>query len=166
MAPPHIPLSFGGAHIPQMNPIVGIQLPFQPGSNPSLNAPGWSNQLGGQDVAYVLSFKPTSSTLILNNTFGMTNPPLFSIFLPIGGQLHTLGNPQPGATLARGNIYNIHYNIPTGMVPNQLLMNQFGEGFYNPGNGHGAYQNLGWAVILQQEPFPGVEHTAHTKREG
>jgi hypothetical protein len=28
MAPPHIPLSFGGAHIPQMNPMVGSQPPF------------------------------------------------------------------------------------------------------------------------------------------
>jgi hypothetical protein len=28
MAPLHIPLSFGGAHIPQMNPTVGSQPPF------------------------------------------------------------------------------------------------------------------------------------------
>jgi hypothetical protein len=39
MAPPHIPLSFGGAHIPQTTPTVGSQPPFHPGSNPSLNAP-------------------------------------------------------------------------------------------------------------------------------
>jgi hypothetical protein len=30
MDPPHIPLSFGGAHIPQMTPMVGIQPPFHP----------------------------------------------------------------------------------------------------------------------------------------
>jgi hypothetical protein len=135
MAPLHIPLSFGGAHIPQMTPTVGSLPPFHPGSNPSLNAPGWSNQPGGQVVAYVPSFTPTSSTLILTNTFGMTNPPLSSRFPPGGGQFHTLGNPQPGATPAGGNIYNPHHNIPTGMVPNQPLMNQFGGGFYNPWTG-------------------------------
>jgi hypothetical protein len=67
-----------------------------------------------------------------------------------------MGNPQPGATLAGGNIYNPHYNIPTGMVPNQPLMNQFGGGFYNPRQGHGAYQNPGWAVIPQHQYFPGA----------
>jgi hypothetical protein len=30
MAPPHIPVSFGGAHIPQMTPTVGILPPFHP----------------------------------------------------------------------------------------------------------------------------------------
>jgi hypothetical protein len=28
MAPPHAPVSFGGGHIPQMNPTVGSQNPF------------------------------------------------------------------------------------------------------------------------------------------
>jgi hypothetical protein len=88
--------------------------------------------------------------------FGMTNPPLSSGFTPGGGQFHTLGNPQPGATLAGGNIYNPHHNIPTGMVPNQPFMNQFGGGFYNPGQGHGAYQNPGWVVIPQQQSFLGA----------
>jgi hypothetical protein len=68
MAPLHIPFSFGGAHIPQMTPMVGSLPPFHPGSNPGLNAPGWSSQPGGQVVAYVLSFTPTSSTPILTNT--------------------------------------------------------------------------------------------------
>jgi hypothetical protein len=152
----HIPLSFGGAHIPQENPTVGSQPPFQPGSNPSRNAPRWSNQLDRQDVTYVPSFTPTSSTFIPTNNFIMTNPPLSSGFPPRGGQFHTLGNPQPGATLARGNIYDPHYKIPTGMVPNQPLMNFFVGGFYNPGQGHGAYQNPRWARIPQQQPFPRV----------
>jgi hypothetical protein len=85
MAPPHIPLSFGGTHIPQKNPMARIQPPFHPSFNPSLNSPGWSNQSSGQVVAYVLSSTPTSSTLILTNTFGMTNPPLSSEFTPGGG---------------------------------------------------------------------------------
>jgi hypothetical protein len=50
MAPPHTPLSFGGGHIPQMNPTVGGQPPFSSGSNPSLNAPGWSTQPGDKPL--------------------------------------------------------------------------------------------------------------------
>jgi hypothetical protein len=156
MAPPHTPFSFGGAHIPQMTPTVGGLPPFHPGSNPGPNAPGWSGQPGGQAVAYGPSFTPTSSTPILTNMFGMMNPPLSSGFTPGGGQFHTLGNPQPGATPAGGNFYNPHHNIPTGMVPNQPFMNQFGGGSYNPGQGHGAYQNPGWAVIPQQQSFQGA----------
>jgi hypothetical protein len=56
MAPPHTPLSFGGGHIPQTTPTVGSQPPFPPGSNPSLNAPGWSTQLGGQATSYIHPF--------------------------------------------------------------------------------------------------------------
>jgi hypothetical protein len=82
MAPLHISLSLGGAHIPQMTPTVGSQLPFHLGSNPSINAPEWSNQLGRQVVAYVHSFTPASSTLIPTNKFGMTNPPLSYVFPP------------------------------------------------------------------------------------
>jgi hypothetical protein len=156
MSPLHIPLLFGGTHIPQRIHMVGIQPPFHPGSNPSLNAPRWSNQSSVKVDAYVPSFTPTSSTPIPTNTFGMTNPPLSSGFPLGGGQFHTLGNPQPGATLAGGNIYNLHYKIPTGMVPNQPLMNMFVGGFYNPGQGNGAYQNLGWDTILQHQSFPGA----------
>jgi hypothetical protein len=58
---------------------------------------------------------------------------------PRGGHFHTLGNPQPAANPARGNIYNPHYKIPTGIMPNQPLMNQFGGGFFNPRQGYGAY---------------------------
>jgi hypothetical protein len=104
MDPLHIKFLFGGAHIPKMTPTVGSQPPFHPKYNSSLNAPGWSGQPGRQAHAYVLSFTPTPSTSIPTNMFGMTNPPLSSIFPPEGGQFHTLGNPQPGATLAEGNI--------------------------------------------------------------
>jgi hypothetical protein len=96
--PPHTPFSFGGTHVPQMTPTVGGFPPFNPGSNPVPNASGWSNQPGRQATAYGPSFTPTSSVPILTNTFGMTNPPLSSGFTPRGGQFHTLGNPQPGAT--------------------------------------------------------------------
>jgi hypothetical protein len=41
------------------------------------------------------------------------------------------------------------------MVTNQPLMNQFGGGSYNPRQGHGAYQNPGWAAIPQQQSFQG-----------
>ena len=85
MAPPQIPLSFGGAHIPQETPTFGSQLPFHLGSNTSLNAPGWSNQPKIQATACVLSFTPSSSTPILTNTFGMMNPPLSFRFSPRGG---------------------------------------------------------------------------------
>jgi len=93
MDPQHIPLSFGGAHITQTTPTVGSQPPFPLGSNPSLNALGWSNQSCRQDTSYIPSFPPSSSTSILTNTFGMTNPPLSSGFPPGGGQFHTMGNP-------------------------------------------------------------------------
>jgi hypothetical protein len=102
MAHPHIPFSFVVSHIPQMTPTVGIEPPFHPRSNPSLNAPGWSGQLGEQDHAYVLSFTPTPSTSILTKMFGMMNPPLSSGFPPREVQFHTLGNPQPRATPAGG----------------------------------------------------------------
>ena len=121
MTPPHTPFSFGGAHIPQTTPIVGGLPPFHPESNPSYNGPRWSNQPGGQATTYDTSFIPTSSILIFTNTFGMTNPHLSSRFTPGGGHFHILGNPQPGATPARGIFYKLHRNIPTG------------GGSYNPG---------------------------------
>lgn len=40
MAPSYDPLSFGGSHVPQVNPTVGGWPPFSFGSNTSLNAPG------------------------------------------------------------------------------------------------------------------------------
>jgi hypothetical protein len=129
MSHSHIPFSFSGSHIPQTTPMVGSLPPFHPWSNPGLNAPGWSGQLEEKYVAYVPSFTPTSSTPILTNMFGMTDPFLSFRFTPRGGQFHTLGNPHPGATSVGGNIYNPHHNIPTRMVPNQPLVNQFGGGF-------------------------------------
>jgi hypothetical protein len=44
MAPPHIPLFFGGAHIPQTTPTIGSLPHFHPGSNLGLNSPRWSGQ--------------------------------------------------------------------------------------------------------------------------
>jgi hypothetical protein len=131
MAPLHIPLLFGVAHIPQMTPTTRIQPPFPPGSNPSLNARGWSNRPGKQDTSYIPSFPPSSSTTILTNMFGMMKPPLSSEFPPRGSLFHTMGNPQHGAPLAGGNVYNPQYTIPTGMVPTQTLMTQFGGGYYH-----------------------------------
>jgi hypothetical protein len=133
MDPPHTPFSFGASHVPQTNPTVRGLPPINPGSNPGPNAYGWSDQPRGQVVAYGPSFIPTSSVLIPTNTFGMKNPPLSSGFTPGGVQFHTLGNPQPRATLARGSFYNPHHNIPTRMVPNQPLMNHFRGGSYNHG---------------------------------
>jgi hypothetical protein len=94
--------------------------------------------------------------LIPTNMFGMMNPPLSSGFTPGGGQFHTLENPQPGATLTGGSFYNPHQNIPIRMMPNQPLMNQPGGESYNPGQGHGAYQNPGWHVIAQTQSFQGA----------
>jgi hypothetical protein len=42
------------------------------------------------------------------------------------------------------------------MMPNQPLMNQFGGGFYNPRQSHGAYQDPGWVVITQHQYFLGA----------
>ena len=89
-----------------MTPTVGGIPYFNPESN--LVSSGWSNQLGRQDIAHVPPFTPTSSISIMTNTFGMTNPPLSYGFTPGGGQFHTLGNPQPGATLIGGSFYNPH----------------------------------------------------------
>jgi len=108
MAPLHVPFLFGGAHIPQLTPTIGSQPPFHHGSNPSLNAPGWSGQLGIKVPSYVPSFTSTLSTPIMTKTFSMTNPPLSSVFPPKGGQFHTLGNPQPRATPDGGIFYNPH----------------------------------------------------------
>jgi hypothetical protein len=102
MAPLHIPLSFGGAHIPQMTPTVGSQPPFPPGSNPSLNAPGWSTQPGGQATSYVPSFPPSSSTPILTNTFVMTNPPLSSGFPPRRESVSYYGKPPSWSSSSWG----------------------------------------------------------------
>jgi hypothetical protein len=146
--PPHTPFLFGCTHVPQMTHTFGGFPPFNPVSNPIPNDSGWSNQLGGQAKTYGPSFTLTSSILILTNTFGMENPSLSSKFTPKGGQFHTLGNPQPRANLAGGSFYNPHQKIPTGMVPNQPLMNHSGGGSYNPEQGHGAYKNPGWVVIV------------------
>jgi hypothetical protein len=133
MAPLHIALSFGGDHITKTTPTVGSQPHFSPGSNPSINTLGWSNQMGRKTTSYISSFPPSSSTLISINTFGMTNPPLSFIFPPIGSQYHTMGNPHPGARLVGGNVYKPHNIVPKGMVPTQPLMNQFGGGYHKTG---------------------------------
>jgi hypothetical protein len=152
--PPYTPFSFGGNHVPQMTPTVGGFPPLNLESNRV--ASGWNNQPGRQASAHVPSFTPTSSASILTNTFFMTNPPLSSVFTPVGGWFHTLGNPQLKATPARGSFYNPHQNIPIGMMPKQPLMNHHGGGPYNPRQGHGAYQNPGWAAIPQPKSFQGA----------
>jgi hypothetical protein len=139
---PYTMFSFGVSHIPQTTLTMGGIPSFNPGSN--IVASGWSNQLGEQASTQVPSFTPTSSVPIMTNTFGMMNPPLSSRFTLGAGQFHTLGNPQPRATPSGGSFYNPHQNIPTKMMPNQPLMNYPGGGSYNPGQGHGAYQNPGW----------------------
>jgi hypothetical protein len=133
MPPLHIPLSFGGAHIPLTNPTTGSQPSFPLGSNPSLNAPRWSNQPSGQVTSYVPSFTPSSSKLIPTNMFGTTNPPLSFGFPPVGIHFHNMVTIHPGGPLAKGNVSNPHYNIPTRMFPNQILMNQFVGCIYNLG---------------------------------
>jgi hypothetical protein len=152
--PPYTPFSFGGTHVPQMNPTMAGIPPFNPRSNPV--ASGFGNQPHGQAISHIPSFTPTSSVLIPTNTFGMKNPPLSFRFTPEGGQFHTLGNIQPGSTPTGGSFYNPHQNIPTRMVPNQPLMNQPRGASYNPRQGHGAYQNRRWAAIPQPQYFQGA----------
>jgi hypothetical protein len=113
--PPYTHFLFGGSHIPQTNPNLG-SVPFlNPGSNPSIV--GWNNPAGKQVLPYIL----ISSVLILNNTFGMTNPLQSSRFPPGGGQYYTLGNPQPRSNPAGGNFHNP-----------QLESNPDGGNFHNP----------------------------------
>jgi hypothetical protein len=137
--PPYTHFSFGGSQVPQTTPNMGDIPVFNPGSNPP--AFGWRNQPGGKSLAQIPSYNHTSSVQILTNTFGVMNPPL-SFRFPLGrGQFYALGNPQPKSNLVGGNFYNPQQNIPTGMMPNQLFMNQPRGGPYNSGQGHGAYQN-------------------------
>jgi hypothetical protein len=152
--PPYTPFSYGASQLPQTNPTMGGIPAFNPRSNPL--ASGRKNQPGGQDSAQVSSYTPTSSVPISTNTFGMMNPPLSSRFTPRGGHFHTLGNPQSRSNLARGKFYNPHQNIPTGMMPNQHFMNQPRGGSYNLEQGHGAYQNPGWAAVPQTQYFQGA----------
>jgi hypothetical protein len=42
------------------------------------------------------------------------------------------------------------------MMPNQPFMNHPRRGSYNPGQGHGAYQNPRWAIVPQTQYFPGA----------
>jgi hypothetical protein len=133
--PPYTPFPFGGSHIPQTNPNIGSVLALNTRSNPFMA--GWNNQPGIQVSSYI----PTSSALILTNTFGMTNP-LQSYGFPLeGGQSYPLGNPQPRSNpvggnfhnpqprsySAGGNFYNPQQNIPVGMTPDPLYMNQPGD---------------------------------------
>jgi hypothetical protein len=152
--PPYTPFSFGGTRVPQTNPTMGGFPPFNLGSNPV--ASGWRNQPGRQAYAQVPSFTLTSSVSITTNMPGMTNPPLSSEFTPRGSQFHTSGNPQSESTPARGSFYNPHQNIATGMMPDQPLVNQHRGGSYNPGHGHGAYQNPIWVAIPQPQYFQGA----------
>jgi hypothetical protein len=65
MTPLHAPLSFGGGHIPQMNPTVGGQPPYYSRSNPSINAPRWSTQPRGHFNSHIPSFPHPLSMSIL-----------------------------------------------------------------------------------------------------
>jgi hypothetical protein len=105
-----------------MNPTIGGHPPFSSGSNPSLNAPEWSTQPGGQDTSYIPSFTPSSSISIPTKAFVMMNPPLSFGVPPIGSHFHAMGNPRPGAPQVRGNVYNPHYATFVGMVPMQPFM--------------------------------------------
>jgi hypothetical protein len=161
--PPYTPFPFGGSHIPQTNPNIGSIPALNLGSNPFTAR--WNNQPGGQVPSYI----PTSSVSIPTNTFGMTNPLQSSGFLLRGGQSYPLGNPQPGSNpvggnfhnpqpgsySAGGNFYNPQQNIPAGMMPNPLYMNQPRGGPYNSRQGYGSYQNPGWTAVPHTQSFVG-----------
>jgi hypothetical protein len=161
--PPYTPFSFGGYHIPQMNPNVG-SAPFpHPGYNPSMA--GWNNPAGGQVLLYI----PTPSVSILTNTFGMKNPLQSSGFPSGGGQSYTLGNPQPRSNPVGGNFHNHQFrtnpfmgnfhnpyqNIHVGMMPNPSYMNQLRGGPYNSGQGFGTYPNPRWSAVPNTQSFVG-----------
>jgi hypothetical protein len=52
--PPYVPFSFGGGHIPQVNPTVGGWNPLSSRPNPSFNALGWSAQPGEIHFLYFI----------------------------------------------------------------------------------------------------------------
>jgi hypothetical protein len=151
--PPYTPFSFCGYQIPQTTLNMGGIPSFNSGSNP-LDS-GWRNQPRGNASAQVSSYTLTSSVLIPINMFGMTNPPLSSRFTPKGGWFHAFGNPQPGSNSTGGNFFNPHQNIPTGIMPNQPLMNHPGGGSKNLRHGHGAYHNPRWVAVPQSQYFQG-----------
>jgi hypothetical protein len=93
---------------------------------------------------------------IPSNTFIMVNPPLSSEVPSEGSQFHTMGNPQPEAPLAGGNIYNPHYVDSVGMVPIQPFMNQFG-GYYPIRQGHG----ISSICIVAHIPANSNSHWGH-----
>jgi hypothetical protein len=82
--PHYVPLSFGGGHIPQVNPMVGGWNPLSFKPNPRVSVPGWSAQMSGQFASYILFVSLSSSTLILTNDFIMAHPPL-SFSVPFRG---------------------------------------------------------------------------------
>jgi hypothetical protein len=161
--PPYTPFPFGGSHITQMNPNIGSFPTINPRSNPSTT--GWNNPIGGEVLPYI----PTSSVLILTNTFGMTNPLQSSGFPPGGDQYYTLGNPQPRSNPvggnfhnplprsnpAGGNFHNPYQNIHAGMIPNPYYMNHPKGGPYNPRHGYGSYNHPRWAIVPQAQSFMG-----------
>jgi len=121
MNPPYVHISFGGGHIPQLNPTVGGWNPLSFKPNSSLNALGWGAQLGGKFTSYNSSFIPPFSMFILKNTFIMVNPPL-SFGVPSGGiQFQTMGNPKSGFPSSGGNVYNHHLSTSKVWCPYNIL---------------------------------------------
>jgi hypothetical protein len=86
----------------------------------------------------------------------MTNPPLSSGFPTLEEVSFTLWE-TPNLDLIRLGEISITLNrtFLAGMMPNQPYMNQPGGGPYNPGQGHGVYQNPGWPANPQAQSFPG-----------
>ena len=130
MNPPYYPLSFARVQIPQTNPTIGGLPLLSSRPNPRPNAPGWSVQPSGKFTSYIMSFIPSSSMLIMKNSFITENPPL-SFRVPYRGiHFHIMENPQPRAPMTGGNVYNTHNVASVIMVPIQPFMNQFGSVYY------------------------------------
>jgi hypothetical protein len=99
-----------------------------PGSNPV--ASGWSNQLGGQDSSQVPSYTPPPQCD--SNQHAWHDKSTFILWIHTQRRsVSHLGKPPTQSHSDWGNFYNPHQNIPTGMMPNQPLMNHPGGGSYN-----------------------------------
>jgi hypothetical protein len=164
MMPPYSSFLFGGGHIPQSIPIVGVWNPPSSGPNHSFTFPGFSAHIDDPSTSYISSIYPSFAMLVPTNSFSMENLPLTFGVSSRGSQFYNMGNPFHRVPSSGGNIYP-HLSNPchvafssqaasSVMMPLQPFINQFGGGYYHVGKGHGVYHNPFWPAISQKQSFP------------
>jgi hypothetical protein len=78
MMPPYSHFSFGGGHIPQPTPTIGVWNPPSSRPNPRFTFPEASAQMGDPSTSYISSIYRSSTMLVPTSTFLMDNLPLTS----------------------------------------------------------------------------------------